>query len=97
MNPESRGRARAAIVSPDVGAHGEVAAPKTCRLPAVSTKTRSDPARHAYTDLATRPLEDNELKALDLFHETRGGAEAVEKQHRQDVLIESVRAAHEAA
>ena len=57
----------------------------------------SDPDRYAYTDLATRPLEDNELKALDLFHETRGGEAAVEKQHRQDVLLENVRAAHEAA
>ena len=35
----------------------------------------------------------NELAALDLFHETRGGEEAVAKQHRQDALIESVRAA----
>ena len=67
------------------------------RAKALLKRIENDPARHDYTDLATRPLEDNELKALDLFHETRGGAEAVEKQHRQDVLLESVRAAHEAA
>jgi radical SAM superfamily enzyme len=67
------------------------------REKALLRKVIGDPERHAYTDLATRPLEDNELKALDLFHETRGGEEAVEKQHRQDVLLESVRAAHEAA
>jgi radical SAM superfamily enzyme YgiQ (UPF0313 family) len=57
----------------------------------------ADPARYDYTDLATRPLGHNELESLDLFHETRGGAEAVEKQHKQDALIESVRAAHATA
>jgi tRNA A37 methylthiotransferase MiaB len=60
-------------------------------------RIEEDPGRYDYQDLATRPLGHNELAALDLFHETRGGAEAVEKQHRQDVLLESVRAAHEQA
>ena len=46
------------------------------------------------SDLATRPLGHNELEALDLFHETRGGAAAVEKQHRQDALVEAVKASH---
>jgi hypothetical protein len=54
----------------------------------------NDPARYDYTDLATRPLRHNELEALDLFHETRGGAEAVEKKHRQEAIFEAVRAAH---
>jgi hypothetical protein len=53
-----------------------------------------DPGRWDYEDLATRPLGHNELEALDLFHETRGGTAAVEKQHRQDALLESVRAGH---
>jgi hypothetical protein len=57
----------------------------------------SDPGRYDYSDLATRPLGHNELESLDLFHETRGGEEAVAKQHRQDALLESVRAAHIAA
>jgi len=64
---------------------------------ALLKRVLNDPARYDYTDLATRPLGHNELESLDLFHETRGGAEAVEKQHRQDALIEQVRAAHEAA
>jgi radical SAM superfamily enzyme len=64
---------------------------------ALLRKVLGDPARRSYTDLATRPLEDNELKALDLFHETRGGEEAVAKAGRQDALLESVRAAHAAA
>jgi len=60
-------------------------------------RIESDPARYDYVDLATQPLGHNELAALDLFHETRGGAEAVEKQNRQDALLESVRTAHEQA
>jgi radical SAM superfamily enzyme YgiQ (UPF0313 family) len=64
------------------------------REKALLKRVLNDPSRYEHSDLATRPLEDNELKALDLFHETRGGAEAVEKQQRQDALIESVKAAH---
>ena len=56
----------------------------------------NDPARWDYDDLATRPLDDNELKALDMFHETRGGEEAVAKVARQEALMESVRASHAA-
>ena len=56
-----------------------------------------DPARRTYEDLATRPLDDNELKALDLFHETRGGEAAVAKMARQEALIEQVKATHAAA
>ena len=40
----------------------------------------NDPARYDYSDLSIRPLGHNELSALDLFHETRGGEQAVEKQ-----------------
>jgi hypothetical protein len=61
---------------------------------ALLKRVTADPARWDYEDLATRPLGHNELEALDLFHETRGGAAAVEKQHRQDALLESVRAGH---
>jgi radical SAM superfamily enzyme YgiQ (UPF0313 family) len=67
------------------------------REKALLKRILADPARHRYSDLATRPLGDNELKALDLFHETRGGEEAVEKQARQEALFEAVRAAQAAA
>jgi hypothetical protein len=60
-------------------------------------RIEQDPARYDYIDLATRPLGHNELSALDLFHETRGGAEQVAKIGRQEALIESVRSAREAA
>jgi radical SAM superfamily enzyme YgiQ (UPF0313 family) len=64
---------------------------------ALIRRVLSDPARWDYEDLATRPLNHNELEALDLFHETRGGEEAVAKQHRQEALIEAVKAAHATA
>src|SRR6185436_4563182 len=67
------------------------------REKALLKRVLNDPDRHDYSDLATRPLGHNELESLDLFHETRGGEEAVEKQRRQDALVESVRAAHIAA
>jgi radical SAM superfamily enzyme YgiQ (UPF0313 family) len=64
---------------------------------AVIARVLADPERYAYSDLATRPLMDNELAALDLFHQTSGGEAAVEKQRRQEKLIEAVQAAHQAA
>src|SRR6185503_16613225 len=64
---------------------------------ALLKRVLNDPARWAYEDLAIRPLNHNELEALDLFHETRGGEEAVAKQHRQEALIEAVKAAHATA
>jgi hypothetical protein len=67
------------------------------RAKALLRRVVEDPARWDYEDLATRPLGHNELEALDLFHETRGGAAAVEKQHRQEALLESVRASHAGA
>jgi len=56
------------------------------------TRISADPARWDYLDDATRPLGDNELKAMDLFHATRGGEEAVAKIEKQDAMIETVRA-----
>ena len=66
------------------------------REKAVLKRVLEDPRRSDYEDLATRPLLANELAALDLFHDTRGGEEAVARQQRQEALIESVRAAHAA-
>ena len=85
-NSPSKARARP-------GATGAASA----RRRALLKRIVNDPARYEYSDLATRPLNHNELAALDLFHETRGGEEAVEKQARQEALLESVRAAHEEA
>jgi hypothetical protein len=57
----------------------------------------NDPKRYEYTDLATAPMSDNELKSLDLFHETAGGEAAVEKMRRQDELLESLRVERQSA
>ena len=64
---------------------------------ALIKRVLSDPDRYTYSDLATRPLMDNELAALDLFHQTAGGEAAVEKQRRQEALIDAVQAAHHVA
>ncbi len=66
------------------------------RAKGVVKQVSADPARWDYLDDAIRPLGDNELKAMDLFHETRGGDEAVAKIEKQDAMIENIRA-HEAA
>ena len=62
------------------------------RAKALVKRVSNDPARWDYLDDAIRPLGDNELKAMDLFHETRGGEAAVAKIEQQDAMIESVRA-----
>jgi hypothetical protein len=55
-------------------------------------RIEADPARWEYVDDAVRPLGDNELAALDLFHETRGGQEFVDKAKRQDARVQKLRA-----
>ena len=60
-------------------------------------RVERDPGRRAYGDLAIRPLAEDELAALDLFHETAGGEAAVEKERRQAALLEAVRTQRSAA
>ncbi len=67
------------------------------REAALLRRVLNDPERYAYTDLATRALRDNELQALDLFHETAGGEAAVARMRAQDARIEAVHAAHATA
>jgi radical SAM superfamily enzyme YgiQ (UPF0313 family) len=67
------------------------------REKALLKRILADPRRHDYIDLSIQPLSEEALEALDLFHETRGGAEAVEKKHQQDAIFEAVRAAHASA
>jgi len=63
----------------------------------VLARVRNHPARYEYQDLATRPLLDNELMALDLFHETAGGEAFVARKARHDAIIEAAQAEHQAA
>jgi radical SAM superfamily enzyme YgiQ (UPF0313 family) len=62
------------------------------RQKAVLKRVVNDPKRFEYEELATRPLAANELAALDLFHETRGGEAFVERKRRQDRIVEQARA-----
>ncbi|HEY5723129.1 MAG TPA: radical SAM protein [Allosphingosinicella sp.] len=62
----------------------------------VLERVMNDPARLDYVDLATRPLMDNELAALDLFHETAGGEAFVARKAKQDAIIDAAQAAHAA-
>ena len=60
---------------------------------ALLRRITSDPDRYNYSDLATCPLGDNELKALDLFHETRGGEAFVARKAKHDAIIEAAQVA----
>jgi hypothetical protein len=57
----------------------------------------ADPTRRDYMDMALTEATEDELETMGLFQETRGGIAAVEKKHRQDALLESVRAGHAGA
>jgi radical SAM superfamily enzyme YgiQ (UPF0313 family) len=52
----------------------------------------ADPARYHYTDVSLQPPSPDEFETLGLFQETTGGAAAVAKKIRQDVVIEEARA-----
>jgi radical SAM superfamily enzyme YgiQ (UPF0313 family) len=52
-------------------------------------RIESDPNRWDYTDSAICPLNHNELAALDLFHETRGGEAFVARKAKHDAIIEA--------
>jgi Radical SAM superfamily len=56
-------------------------------------RVAADPARADYADIALTRATEDELETMGLFQSTRGGAEAVAKKHRQDALMETVRAA----
>ena len=63
----------------------------------VLKRVMTDPKRYEYEDLATRPLLDNELAALDLFHKTAGGEAFVARKARHDSIIEAAQGDHLAA
>ncbi|MET1110411.1 MAG: radical SAM protein [Allosphingosinicella sp.] len=62
------------------------------RAKALIRRILADPARYDYTDIALQPPTADEFDSLDLFQETTGGAAAVAKKIRQDVVIEEARA-----
>jgi hypothetical protein len=67
------------------------------RAKALVAKIEADPARWDYMDDAIRPLGDNEMAALDLFHETRGGEAFVEKAKKQEARVQRLQGQRTAA
>jgi hypothetical protein len=61
------------------------------RLRLILRKVMNDPARHSYRDIAITPPDLDELK-LGLYAETRGTAEAIEKQKRETKIRTDARA-----
>jgi hypothetical protein len=50
------------------------------RLTAIAKRVAADPNRLGYTDAAIQAVKDDELKTLDLFQETAGGAAEAAKK-----------------
>jgi tRNA A37 methylthiotransferase MiaB len=67
------------------------------REKALIRRILADPARWDYTDVSLQPPSAGEFETLGLFQETDGGAEAVAKKLKQDVLLAEVRLAHQPA
>ena len=51
-----------------------------------ATRSRRDPNRWTYTDLAIAPPREDELDTLDLYHATSGGEAALARQRRHDAI-----------
>jgi len=60
----------------------------------IGRKVKHDPRRLAYTDLALKPVFDEDLDKLALFAETAGGEAALSKRRGEDVARARVVAAH---
>ena len=60
------------------------------RLRRIMRRVWSDPARHAYRDIAITPPDKNELD-LTIYSETRGTAAAMAKEKRQKEIIQAAR------
>ncbi len=65
------------------------------RLRKIRRRCQADPDRHAYMDLALTPPSDRELDELDLYQETRGGAEEAVRTHKLNAAREARMAAAE--
>jgi len=50
----------------------------------IARRVAADPARLAYSDAASAPVDERELETLALFRDTAGGEEAVSNKRRDD-------------
>ena len=71
---------------------------KTFHLTRMVRRVAEDPSTKEYRDLAITPPDRDELDALDMYQQTRGGSEAVELvRHREKVRkVRDTRIANEA-
>jgi hypothetical protein len=56
------------------------------RIHAIRREVAKAPDRYSYSDIAITPLRENETQALDLFHATRGGEDALARKRRDDAI-----------
>jgi len=56
------------------------------RCKAILNEVLAAPDRRTYTDLAITPPEEDEFDILDLYQATSGGAAALARKHREDML-----------
>jgi Radical SAM superfamily len=63
------------------------------RCKAILNEVLAAPDRWTYTDLAITPPRENEFNVLDLYHATSGGAAALARKHREDMLRDKVASA----
>jgi Radical SAM superfamily len=56
------------------------------RTKAMLAEIEASPDRFTYTDLAIAPPKDNEFEALDLYHATAGGEQALARKRREETI-----------
>jgi len=56
------------------------------RYSRVRARVETDPAKHDYTDLSLRPVEEHDLDELEMFTATESGQVAVTKMRKQRAL-----------
>ena len=63
------------------------------RFKTILDEVRTAPDREAYSDVAIAPPQADEFEALDLYHATFGGEEALARKRRADAIRAQVQVA----
>jgi hypothetical protein len=66
------------------------------RFKKILDEVRAAPDRTTYTDIAIAPPAADEFEALDLYHQTSGGEDALARKRRDDAIRLKTLAAHHA-
>ena len=64
---------------------------KECKT--ILDQVLASPDRWSYSDLAISPPDNDEFEALDLYHVTAGGEDALARKYRNDAIREEMRVA----